>query len=48
MLSDEELEELRPIVRTFKVLDYTKEDIKTVLKVNETILMQVCKYYDIL
>ena len=48
MLSDEELEELRTIVRTFKVLDYTKDDIKTVLKVNETILMQVCKYYDIL
>jgi hypothetical protein len=48
MLKHEELKQLKKLIETFRILDYTKEDIQKVLKINEKDLTQICKYYGIL
>ena len=50
MLTPEELqdEQLKKTIEGFRVLDYTKEDIRKVLRLDEATLTQICKHYDIL
>jgi len=47
-MEDNKLEDLKKIIKTLKVLDYTTEDIRRVLKIQDKDIKEIVKYFDII
>jgi DNA polymerase III delta prime subunit len=47
-MNEEDLEKLKRIVRTLKILDYTDEDIQKVLKIKKEYLRKLINNIDLI